>query len=230
MCTSIQSWSKVLAVAGFAALAGSTFVYAQQSGAPDRPGQTRLERYRPTADDFSAFTDARVAAIKAGLRLTPDQDKNWPAFEDAFRNISKLRIDRILANRDAPSSPPADMLENLQQRADTVGKSAAALRQVADATAPLYKSLDDAQKRRFAVLAPMLGRPAGMPPNFRRGDFQRRGSEDFNRGGQGPERQQRGMDRPRGGAMERIRLDSDVVEHDDSAGPGVGVARENGWR
>ena len=229
MHTSIQSWSKVLAVAGLAALAGSTFVHAQQSGAPDRPSQTRLERYRPTADDFSAFRDARVAAIKAGLRLTPEQEKNWAAFEEAFRNISKLRTDRILANRDTPSSPPADMLENLQQRADTVGKSAAALRQVADATAPLYKSLDDAQKRRFAVLAPMLGRPMGMP-NFRRGDFQRRGQEDFNRGGQGPERQQRGMDRPRGGAMERIRLDSDVVEHDDSVGPGVGVAPENGWR
>ena len=37
--------------------------------------------WRPSAEDISAFADARIAALKAGLRLTPDQDKNWPAFE-----------------------------------------------------------------------------------------------------------------------------------------------------
>ena len=37
--------------------------------------------YHPkfSAEDFAAFTDARIAALKAGLRLTPAQEKNWPA-------------------------------------------------------------------------------------------------------------------------------------------------------
>ena len=33
--------------------------------------------WRPSADDITAFMDARIAALKAGLRLTPDQA--WPA-------------------------------------------------------------------------------------------------------------------------------------------------------
>jgi hypothetical protein len=41
------------------------------------------DRIRPRlgAEDLGAFIDARVAALKAGLELTPDQAKNWPAFE-----------------------------------------------------------------------------------------------------------------------------------------------------
>jgi hypothetical protein len=217
---STRSWISFVALSAVIAVAGSTLVSAQQSGPPGPPGstQTRPERFRPTADDLGAFTDARVAAIKAGLRLNAEQEKSWPAFEEAFRNLAKLRTDRILALRDGPPpGPPADMLEGLQRRADVLSRSAAALRQVADATAPLYRSLDDAQKRRFAVLAPMLRQQPGQP--------------DFRRDGQGPERfQPRGMDRPRGGMMERIRLESHEVEHDDSSEPGIGVARENGWR
>ncbi len=103
MRTSIVT--RIAIVSALAAVTGSTFVYAQQSGEPDRAGPARLERYRPTADDFSAFVDARIAAIKAGLRLTAEQEKNWPAFEEAYRNVAKLRTDRILAFREGP--PPA---------------------------------------------------------------------------------------------------------------------------
>jgi hypothetical protein len=39
----------------------------------------------------SAFTDARIAALKTALRLTPEQEKNWPAVEQALRDISKER-------------------------------------------------------------------------------------------------------------------------------------------
>src|SRR5262245_23352479 len=100
-------WTYRLAAAALVAVAGSTFVYAQQSAPLDRPAdaqreRSRPDRFRPTADDLSAFTDARVAAIKAGLRLTPEQDKNWPAFEEAYRVFAKLRTDRILAFRQGP--------------------------------------------------------------------------------------------------------------------------------
>jgi len=44
-----------------------------------------------------AFANARLAALHAGLGLTPDQEKNWPAFEQASREMAKLRLDRLAA-------------------------------------------------------------------------------------------------------------------------------------
>jgi hypothetical protein len=48
-----------------------------------------------SAEDFAAFTDARIAALKAGLKLTPEQEKNWPALEAALRERAKARAARI---------------------------------------------------------------------------------------------------------------------------------------
>ena len=49
--------------------------------------------------------------------------------------------------------PAADPVERLQRRADALGIAAAGLKKLADAEGPLYKSLDEAQKRRFELLA-----------------------------------------------------------------------------
>src|SRR5258706_10669833 len=80
---------KKVLLAGIAALAiaGSTAVYAQQ-----RPWSHDHVRMNP--EDRAAFTDARIAAVKAGLKLTPDQEKLWPPVEAAVRDLAKLRIDR----------------------------------------------------------------------------------------------------------------------------------------
>ena len=48
---------------------------------------------------MAAFTDARIAALKAGLELTPDQAKNWPPFEQAVRDMVQLRVQRIQARQ-----------------------------------------------------------------------------------------------------------------------------------
>jgi hypothetical protein len=157
----------VIAATVLLAVAGSSYVYAQQRfGGPDgfRDGNPRIEyRHRLSADDVAAFTDARIAALKAGLKLTPDQEKNWPAFETALRNLSQLRIERIKAREAAAQQPPASPFERLARRADAMSKTSAALKQVADAGAPLYASFDDSQKARFTVLAHML-RPHPMRP------------------------------------------------------------------
>jgi hypothetical protein len=55
-----------------------------------------------------------------------------------------------------PSQTPPNPIERLQKRADAMATRGAALKRLADAGAPLYQSLDDAQKHRFAVLAHML--------------------------------------------------------------------------
>jgi zinc resistance-associated protein len=128
-------------------------------------------RPRLSAEDLGAFTDARVAALKAGLELTPDQAKNWPAFEQAYRDIAQLRRDRFMARRDQTSqSSDRSVADGLQRRADSVTRYGAALEDLAKAAKPLYQSLDDAQKRRFVMLAHLADRHHGHLATSRRGN------------------------------------------------------------
>jgi len=146
---------KTIAAATIAlTLAGAGFALAQQT--PPREERTS----RPSAEDVAAFTDARVASLKAGLKLTAEQEKNWPAVEAAMRELAKDRADRRGARRgaDRAQQPRPDALARLRQRADTMTARGAGLKKLADAAEPLYKSLDDGQKRRFAVLLHMRGR------------------------------------------------------------------------
>ena len=103
-----------------------------------------------------AFADARIAALKAGLQLTPDQAKNWPQFEQAVRDLVQLRIQRLQARQAGYQQQPGTPFERLSQRADNMAKTSAALKKIADAGAPLYQSLNDDQKSRFVRLARML--------------------------------------------------------------------------
>jgi len=178
-------WKTALAGTAALAIVGTSFVYAQQRG---RPGG--FERWQPTIEDMRAFADARLAALHAGLGLTPDQEKNWPAFEQAAREMAKLRLDRVAAavdsRRDRPpqSDDPAD---RMHRRAAAMTETGATLKKVADAVDPLYKSLDDAQKRRFAILERMLApRDDGRQGLRGREGFER--GRDGGRDGDGPRR------------------------------------------
>jgi len=137
-------WKAVLAGTAAAVISSSSLVFAHQMC--DRDGA----RWQPSAADIKAFTDARVAALKAGLELTPEQEKNWPAVEAAIRDMAKARADRMAAR--ANEQPPSDPVEGLHRRAERLGTVAAGLKKLADAEEPLYKSLDDAQKQRFEIL------------------------------------------------------------------------------
>lgn len=204
----------VIAATAVLAIAGSSLVYAQQrfgehGGFGHSWGPRAEQRHRPSAEDMAAFTDARIAALKAGLELTPDQAKNWPPFEQALREAAQLRVQRMQARRAAmqqrdnaqpqqgeaapqQGQAPTNPFDRLGRRADGLAKASAALKKVADTGAPLYQSLTDAQKARFTRLAHMLR------PHFRRfafndhdrggrpgGQWSRRGGEGF---GPGPHR------------------------------------------
>jgi hypothetical protein len=179
---------KKFAIAGIAALAiaGSTAVYAQH-----RPWS--YEHMRMSPEDRAAFTDARIAAVKAGLKLTPDQEKLWPPVEAAVRDFAKLRIDRANARMNAErdsqdQQKPNDPLARLRDRADTMAATAAAMKKIADAADPLYKTLDDGQKRRLAILTHMGGRFGGggwRHRGFERGMDRDRGGPGMDRGGRG---------------------------------------------
>jgi hypothetical protein len=155
-------WKAIVAGTAVLAIAGTSLVYAQHRGG----GQDR-QHWRPSIEDLRAFGEARLAALKAGLVLTAEQEKNWPAFEQAARDVGKLRMDRMSAMRDAP--PSTDPAERLRQRATAMADTGAALQKLADATDPLYKSLDDSQKSRFGALLRMGGRDGHGRHHGRRG-------------------------------------------------------------
>ncbi len=146
-------------------IAGSSLAYAQKG--PDGPN--RAERWRPTAQDMVAFGDARIAALKAGLKLTPEQEKNWPAVETAMRDLAKQRSERFAARASADKPQKLDPLERLNRRADAMTEQGTALKKLADAAGPLYKSLDEPQKKRFWVLAQLGGERGGWHRGGHRG-------------------------------------------------------------
>jgi hypothetical protein len=158
----------VIAATAALAIAGSTLVYAQQRsdghGGFGNGGRAEHQHRWLSPDDVAALGDARIAAMKAGLELTPDQAKNWPPFEQAVRNMVQLRVQRIQARQAAAegsqqgsqNAAPATPFDRMSRMADSMTKRGAALKQIADAGAPLYASLNDAQKSRFTMLAHML--------------------------------------------------------------------------
>ena len=143
------------AIAGIAALAiaGTTAVYAQHhQWFHDRMGH----HARMNPEDRAAMADAKIAAVHAGLKLTADQEKLWPPVEGAVRELVKIRLDRAAARQAAADKPDdqakPDPVARLRRRAENMMASAAVLKKIADAADPLYKTLDDGQKRRLAML------------------------------------------------------------------------------
>src|SRR5689334_8294410 len=92
------------ALAGALLLASAASSFAQTAPSP-APAPAR-EAPRPDPDDAAAFADARIAALRAGLRLSAEQERHWPAFEAALREQAKARAARRSewASR-APATP-----------------------------------------------------------------------------------------------------------------------------
>jgi len=149
-------WKAVLAGTTALVIAGSSLVYAQQ-----REGRSDIGRGQPNTEDMRAFAEARLAALRAGLMLTPEQERNWPAFEQAARELAKQRLDRMNAFASARRDRQprgADPIERMRRRAEMMSETGAVLKKFADAMDPLYKSLDESQKRRFAMFNRFGGR------------------------------------------------------------------------
>jgi hypothetical protein len=142
-----------IAAVAVLAIAGSTAVYAQHR-------HWGYGHSRMSPEDRAAYADARIAAVHAGLKLTADQEKLWAPVEAAVRDFAKLRIDRANARMNPPrddssQQKPDDPVARLRDRADNMAATAAAMKKIAEAADPLYKTLDDGQKRRLAVLTRM---------------------------------------------------------------------------
>jgi len=110
----------------------------------------------PSADDVAALADSRMAALKAGLKIKPDQEKTWANFETTIRDLAKQRSERMseLIKETQKTSPPAivNPADVLRLRAKSLTQTVADIGKYADAIDPLFKTLDDGQKRRLLVL------------------------------------------------------------------------------
>jgi zinc resistance-associated protein len=153
---SMKTAVSVIAIAAALTLApfvGGSFAVADDSAQREQPA-----RFSP--EDRAAFLDARIAALKAGLELNAEQEKNWPPLESAIRELAKQRAERFAAWRERRENSQNDQNENaevnpidrLDRASERLSARAADLQKLAAAAKPLYDSLDDSQKRRFAVL------------------------------------------------------------------------------
>src|SRR5260370_20595829 len=106
-------WKSMVAGTAALAIAGTSLAYAQQPGGRDGMMQGR----QLNVEDLRAFGEARLAALKAGLMLTPEQAENLPAFQQAARDLAQARGDRIRAMRNAPASD--DPVQTPPQRPTT---------------------------------------------------------------------------------------------------------------
>jgi hypothetical protein len=211
------------AAASLLALAGAAAV-AQTSAPTPPPGATPAPSPAPqTTDqaprggmgraDFDALTDARIAGILAGLKLTPEQQGLWPPVEQALRARAAERADRFEEHRRVMrergeqrgrSERDLDITQRLERQADQATQRARAVTERAErltalstAMKPFYASLDENQKR----LLPVLMRERG--DRGRRMGMHHHGRADMDRDSDG----RRGMDRGgmmgRGGMMDR---------------------------
>ncbi len=128
---------------------------AAGSGASFAAQGDQVERHRHmSVEDRAAFVDARIAALKAGLKLTPEQEKNWAPLEADIREEAKQRAERFAAwqEKRKDHEESHDILERLQHKSERMTARAADLQKLIGAAKPLYDSLDDGQKRRFGML------------------------------------------------------------------------------
>jgi hypothetical protein len=138
----------IAAVAAALHLPGASFAN------PTEPADAFKTAPRISPEDAEAFADARIAALKAGLKLSSSQEKNWPVLETVLREVAKNRRARISEVRDQLVQRVArpDAIAALRQGAKLLSAHAADLEKLSDAAKPLYDSLDEAQKRRFGLL------------------------------------------------------------------------------
>jgi hypothetical protein len=114
----------------------------------------RSDRSELTASQMTDRADVRTAKMKVDLNLTADQEKNWAGFASAMQDMSKKQADRRIAIRDARAQQHGsfDALDEMRKSADSQIERSNDRKKLADAAQPLYTSLNEQQKSRFAEI------------------------------------------------------------------------------
>jgi zinc resistance-associated protein len=192
------------------------------------------------AADRSAYFDAHLAALHAGLVLTPEQDALWPALDKAIRGYSQMQADMRRKQHDradmtgdeASGDQPAaedNPMRILRVTGERLLARGQALKALADASEPLYATLTPDQKRRLPMLlhglVPQRG-PVGRMMSMLGGnegpDHAGDGPRwDRHKAGRDMDRGERGMDDGRRGMDEGGRGMDEDGRGMDEAGRGM---------
>jgi zinc resistance-associated protein len=158
----IRSMKTVLSAIAVAAVLTVTPSLSRSFALADDSAQ-RGEHERFSPEDRAAFLDARIAALKAGLQLNAEQEKNWAPLEMAMRDLAKQQAQRFAAWKERQETEQGDQddqdenaemspIDRLARASERLSARAADLQKLAAAAKPLYDGMDHSQKRRFAVL------------------------------------------------------------------------------
>lgn len=139
-----------------APLAAATFLWSVAPGLAQQPAPAPAPTY--TEADARAVLNARLAALKAVMELTPEQDKLWAPLETAVRDISKTAAARRQARE---NFRPKTFLDFLELTANEEEARAQDLKKFVAAAKPLVASLTPEQVRR---VPPFLGLTEGLRP------------------------------------------------------------------
>lgn len=139
------------------------------TGNASAPGPTGAIGMMPMTTDMAIgvqvgaeHIEARLAFIKAELKITENQTQQWNAFADAVRgNIGSMTEMRksMMSGQGHSSALP----ERLALEDKMIAAHLAALRKIEDAVAQLYGVLTDEQKKiADTIVTGPMGMPMGM--------------------------------------------------------------------
>src|ERR1700736_2553174 len=136
---------------------------AKGGKATKQAGLTQDGEPQLTAEQIVANSDANIDRIKAELHLSPEQEKNWTAFNSAMHYLGHNGADRLnLRIARAKRDPPDDIIEQMRNEPQFLNDRAVDQRSVADAAEPLFASLDDKQKSIFIEEMVRLSHERGL--------------------------------------------------------------------
>lgn len=131
-----------------------TQAFAEPTGPNAFPSPVKPHPHRV---DRSVVLDARLAGVKAELKLNMRQDPFWGPFENAVREAFKNRSAAMEAGRAGRAERDTmSPLERLNTQAEHLAQASQDVKKIAEAAKPLYESLEEDQKHRFATLLHFL--------------------------------------------------------------------------
>jgi hypothetical protein len=140
--------------------------------------QNRNDVTRPTINQLVAQDEARIAQLKANLRINQDQEREWSRFEAALKDISKKRAERRLALIDEWEKREADKekkplthAEALRKHADALAARADEIRAIADAAEPFSEKLNAQQRQQVDQIIRNYVQAPFIPEDPRRRNF-----------------------------------------------------------
>lgn len=154
----MKTWT-LATVAAVAFAGAANFALAAETApapAPAAPPPTQMMHPTP-AERMAMMLDMRLGGMKAALRLSAEQEKNWAGFEAAVRDVAKAREEARAAMREQMKKHERpNSIEFMNRLADGMARASANIKKVADAAKPLYDSLNEQQKMEFGSMLQML--------------------------------------------------------------------------